>query len=98
VKRRKVKRTYTPKFKAEVVRRVLKGRQTRTETQRSIADELGITEQLVSTWTRKAEVQKALAEEPAPPSPTLELRGLRAWVRHEVRLEFDRLVAEKGKR
>lgn len=103
-KKRHAKRTYKPEFKAAVVRRVLKGRATRKETQRAIADELGITEQMLSAWVRAAQFDKekrALDENPPVtaadvPAPSIELKGLRAWVNHAVRLELDRLLALKG--
>lgn len=126
-KRRKTKRTYKPEFKAAVVRRVLKGRAAGTETQRSIADELGITETRLSEWVRQAKlrtpsrlppprlpppdrgdaplsaglkarlVQRQSPDaEPDPPGPSIELKGLRAWVNHAVRIEVDRILALKG--
>lgn len=101
-KKRRAKRTYKPEFKAAVVKRVLRGRASRTETQRSIAGDLGISENRLSDWVRSAQVKKELLalEKSAPDAevsgPTLELRGLRAWVNHAVRLEVDRILAAKG--
>lgn len=93
-KKRRARRTYDPAFKASAVARVLRGRASRTETQRQIADELGITETQLSAWARQLG-KKARSDE-ALQSPTIELRGLRAWVNHAVRLEVDRVLALKG--
>ena len=101
-KRRRTKRTYAPAFKERVVARVQRGRANRTETQRQIAAELGLSETLVSSWVtrspaswaeRSGKKQAAAAVDAA--SPTIELRGLRAWVNHAVRLEVERILAER---
>jgi transposase-like protein len=103
-KRRRTKRTYAPAFKQSVVARVQRGRANRTETQRQIAAELGLSETLVSSWVTRSPASWAqrstgkkttAAAAPDAASPTIELRGLRAWVNHAVRLEVERILAEK---
>lgn len=101
-KKRRDKRFYSKTFKAEVVARILRGRARRSETQRAISDELGISETLLSSWVRQA--PKTSAARAAPPSaaaleastPTIELKGLRSWVQHAVRVEVERILKEKG--
>lgn len=97
-RRRRTKRTYTPTFKASVVARVLRGRGNRSETQRAIADDLRITETRISEWVRQAKKKGvARARGQTEALPTLEIRGLRAWVNHAVRLEIDRIFGKDFK-
>lgn len=104
-KRRRTKRTYEPAFKERVVARVQRARVTKSETQRQIAAELGLSETLVSSWVTRSpaswaqrsgkKTAAAAAAAIDASSPTIELRGLRAWVNHAVRLEVERILAEK---
>jgi len=95
-KKRRTKRTFAPSWKESVVARVLRGRANKTETQRQIAAELDVPETLLCQWVRllgKKVGNGAAAHDASTPS--IELKGLRAWVNHAVRLEVDRILAEK---
>lgn len=91
-KRRNTKRVYSADFKRRAVDRVLVGRANRTESQRKIADDLGIAETMLSAWVRVAGIAKADAptngaspgQSKVDASPTIEIKGLRAWVERAV--------------
>lgn len=90
-KKRK-RRSFTPEFKAEVVRLVSQP----GNSIRQVAQELDLTETAVRDWVRRAEIDAGKHGEGEGPLTTDEREELRRLRRENKRLEMEREILKKA--